>query len=171
VLEPATKTTIGDLLAARFDAIVAASNGTVATIGLTLATGLCVFATIRQLARTDGEDVQAAVVLAIVLALLTLGWRAVRGQGIAAAIAAPLGLAFVAKPWFAPVSRELMGEVHRFSPTSETHLHYVIPGLGLCVLAVALLSTIEIRKRVSVAATQSAPLELPRPRPPEPPAQ
>lgn len=165
-----TERTIGDLLAARFDAVIAAASGTVATIGLTLLTGLCAFATTRLLAKVDGGASEAAVVLAIFSAVLTLGWRAARGPALAAAFALTIGIAFVAKPWFAPVSREFMGEVHRFSPTSETHLYYVIPGLGLCVLAVALASMIKIRKATTAATKRSEPIKLepPRPKPPSP---
>ena len=108
--------------------------------------------------------------LALFFALLTLGWRAVRGPALAAAFAALSGIAFVAKPWFAPVTHELMGEQLRFSPTSETHLYYVIPGLGLCVLAAVMASMIELRKGSAAAPIRSEPakLEPPRPQPPEP---
>jgi hypothetical protein len=166
-------TTIGELLAARFDAAIAAASGTVATIGLTLLTGLCAFAAARQLARTDAHALEAAVMLALFFALLTLGWRAVRGPALAAAFAALSGIVFVAKPWFAPVTHELMGEVLRFSPTSETHLYYVIPGLGLCVLAAVMASMITIRKTTTPAPIRSEPAKLdpPRPQPPEPPSR
>lgn len=162
--------TVGDMLAARFDAAIAAFDGSVATIGLTVVTGLLAYPLVRQLARTDGEASEAAVVLAIVFAVLVFGWRAARGPALAAGIAALIGIALISKPWLAPVTREWMGEVHELSPSSETHLYYVIPGIGLCVLAAALLASIEVRK--SGAPIQREPIQLdpPRPKPPEPPS-
>jgi hypothetical protein len=164
------KTTIGELLAARFDALIAATSGTVATVVLTLITGLCAFAAVRQLARIDGQDSEAAIVFAIFFAVLTLAWRAARGPALAAGLAALIGTAFVSKPWLAPVSREFQGQVHPLSPTSETHLYYVIPGLGLCVLAIAMASMIEVLERATPAPSGSEPakLEPPRPEPPQP---
>lgn len=160
--------TIGELLAARFDAAIAASGGSPTIIMLTAATGLTAYASVDQIARTDGETPEAAVALAIVMFVLTLGWRAVRGPALAAAIAAVVGLGFVSKPWLAPVSYELLGSEYELSPSAEMHLYYVIPGLGLCVVAVALLSTIKVRKPTP-APRRSEPIELERPRPPSPP--
>jgi hypothetical protein len=161
-------TTLGELLAERFDAAIEAASGVVATLGLTVATGLIAWASVRQLARTDGEASEAGVVLAIAFALLTFGWRAIRGPALAAGFALLSGFAFVSKPWLAPVSREVMGASYQLSPTAETHLYYVIPGLGLCVIGLALLSTIEIRKPTR-AVPRSEPAKLERPEPPQPP--
>jgi hypothetical protein len=166
-----SSTTVGGLLAARFDAVVAAGRGSVATLLLIIVTGSLAYATVVVLARTDGRHLEAAVALAIVFGLLTLGWRAARGPAIAAAISGLIGAAFVAKPWVAPVTSAFAGEVYRLSPTAETHLYFVIPGLGLCVLALGLASTIEIRKPVPPTPIRVQPIELdpPRPDPPKPP--
>lgn len=167
---PSTKpTTIGDWLAARFDAAIAGTSSSVATIGLSLLTGLAAIAAVRQLASTDGHALEAAVTLAVFFAVLTIAWRAVRGPAIAAMLAALSGIAFVAKPWLAPVTSEFMGEVHRMSPTSETHLYYVIPGVLLCVLAAVMASMIKLRSNASAPhQAQPAKLEPPRPEPPDP---
>lgn len=164
--------TIGELLAARFDAAIASINDTLATIGLTALTGLCAFASFRQLARTDGDELESAVVLALGFAVLTLGWRAVRGPAVAAGFAAVAGVAFAAKPWYAPIVREYMGELHRLSPSSETHLYYVIPGIGLVVLAAVMVSLIKVRSTARVHLTRSDPAKLDPPRldPPKPPS-
>jgi len=166
-----SKITIGDLLATRFDALIAGTSRSVSTLALTALTGACAFATFRQLARTDDDAPQAAVVLALLFAALTLGWKAARGPALAAGFAGMIGLAFATKPWLAPVSREFQGEVHPLSPTSETHLYYVIPGLALCVLAIVMASMIEIRRTKAPPPRSSEPLELepPRPEPPQPP--
>lgn len=161
--------TIGDWLAARFDAAIASMSGSFATFILLWLTILAAFVTLRQLVRTDGDALEAPVTLAVFFAVLTIGWRAVRGPEFAAMVAAFSGIAFASKPWLAPVTHEFMGEVHRFSPTSETHLYYVIPGIALCVLAAVMASMIKLRS-TTPAPTQSEPakLEPPRPEPPDP---
>jgi hypothetical protein len=168
--------TLGGWLAARFDAIVDSSTGerrVGATIGLGLVTLLWAGLAATQLVRTDGDALGAAVVLAVGFAALSLGWRRVVGPGRAALLAALAGSAFVAKPWYAPVFIVMMGEVHYYSPTSETHFYYVLPGVGLCLLAGGFVLTIELGAQARVdAPVEPEPVSLPppRPEPPSPPS-
>ncbi|MFO7561720.1 MAG: hypothetical protein R6X02_03665 [Enhygromyxa sp.] len=164
------RVTIGDLLAERFDAAITAGSGSLATIVLAAATGASAYGLIQLIGRTDGEALEGVVALAIVTALLVLGWRAARGPLLAAGIAGLIGAALISKPWIAPVTYAWDGAAQPLSPSAETHLYYVLPGIGLCVLALALLSTLELRKPAPAGTKRGEAIRLPRPKPPEPPS-
>jgi hypothetical protein len=129
-----------------------------------------------MLASTLGQLPEGAIGGAVAIAVLALAWRGIGrpGWGIAVAIAAAAGL--IAKPWYAPVVRAYDGQLHRLSPTSETHLYYVLPGIGLAVLALGLISALKLRQRATpVEGTGASPahndaiaLAPPRPAPPRP---
>ena len=113
------------------------------------------------------------IVLALVWAALALAWRAVHGPTAAAAVAGLAGAAVLAKPWFAPILSVWEDGIARpFSPTSETHLYFVLPGLALIALAVGLVATRDVRapapaaQRPQSPASQAEPVDLPRPEPP-----
>jgi hypothetical protein len=59
---------------------------------------------------------------------------------LGAVLAAPTGLLLAIKSWVYPMSYRdySSGRTSTFGPTAETHLYYFVPGLLLCVLAVAL---------------------------------
>jgi hypothetical protein len=131
-----------------------------------------------------GLPLEAAIVLALAWAGLAWGWRAIWSPATGATLAALAGAALLSKPWLAPftwVEVGLEGQVeHALSPTSETHLYFVIPGLGLLVVAGLIVAAIRAATQVPVAApaagkgstgTGQDRIELPRPRPPGPPAE
>lgn len=172
-----TETTLAVRIAERLDD-VQSKVGSMAFAGMIGGTALFASLASRALLSTDGESpVEAAILLALALGAMALGWRAVKGPGIAGVVAALAGAAFVGKPWYAPIVREYEGSFHAMSPTSETHLYYVLPGVGLLVLGIGLASTIKVRKPATAIMTttttrgEAVTLEPPRPEPPQPPGK
>jgi hypothetical protein len=116
----------------------------------------------------------ATIVVALAWAGLASGWQALRGPGLGAAIGGLAGAALLSKPWLAPITSTHGGVEHVLSPTSETHLYFVLPGLGLLAVAGAIVAGFRIWVLAPASTTAKAGgeierLELPRPRPPEPP--
>jgi hypothetical protein len=161
------ETTVATRIAERLDN--AQSNiGAAALAGVIGGTALFAALSLRVLTASGGGPPEAAVLLALALGLMTLGWRATKGPVAAAVIAALAGAAFVGKPWYAPISRWYDGALHAMSPSSETHLYYVIPGVGLIGLSIVMLSTITVGKPAATLPVVAEAIELPRPEPPRP---
>jgi hypothetical protein len=166
---PPQRHTLADLLALRFDALLARVP---LELALVLGTLACAGASVPALRTIDDESTTLALMLAIGHALLALGFR-MRGRalvGIALALLA--GLAFAAKPWLLPVEVEFLGRRDTLSPTAETHFYYLIPGLLLIGEAVLMGLSIELQPPSPPAGpSKPAPVELPKPEPrfPAPP--
>lgn len=165
----ATRTTIADLLAERFDALLI--RVPVAS-ALALAALACAAASWPIVRATRDPQTEIAVLLAISFGVIALGLRLL-GRPIAGiALALVAGLVWFAKPWLAPVEVEFVGAIHRLSPSAETHFYFLIPGLLLLAQALLMLLGLEPRPPASVGASaKPAPVELapPTPKLPQPP--
>jgi len=170
------QTTLAERGVEAFDRLVRRIAGAPARLGLVVMTGLCALGAYAQLARTDSQALEASVVVAIGVAVTAWLWRAVGHPVAAMVITAVTGVAYVAKPWVAPIVANWSGvasELHPFSPTSETHMYFLLPGVSLCGLAAVMVATIKLDKVVAAAPVRQQVVELPPPRPepprPEPP--
>lgn len=164
-----TPTSLVELVAERFDALVPRLAGAPAKLTLlAVSLSLAIVAAPAWIQTERGEG-DAAVLFAVVVALLALAWRAL-GQRVVALVSAALaGAALLAKPWLAPISSSFMGEVHSLSPTSETHLYYLVPGVALIGVAMILGSAPARRRPVVASEPSSIEPALPQPTLPQPP--
>lgn len=159
----ATRRTLADLLAARFDALL---TRVPVELALLVATLVCMAASVPVLAALRHPPTAAAIVLAIAHASLALGFRARGRPGVGIALALLAGLAFASKPWLAPVEVEFMGRIDTLSPSAETHFYFLIPGLLLIGEAVLMVLTLELRPASApTGPSKPAPVELPAPEP------
>lgn len=160
---PPQRHTLADLLALRFDALLARVP---IELGLGPASLACAGASVPVLRTLDDASTSLALLLAIGHGLLALAFR-VRGRpfvGLALALLA--GLAFAAKPWLAPIEVEFLGSRHLLSPSAETHFYYLIPGLLLIGEALLMGLSLELRPPSPAAGpTRSTAVELPKPEP------
>lgn len=169
----APSSTIGGRLIERFDAQVPKLAGAPVIVVLGLASlGWAIGAGSTILA-TEPDSGELVVVYGVMAGLLALGWRALGRRAIAIATALLAGLALLTKPWVAPISVEFMGQRSVLSPTSETHLYFVLPGLALIGFAVILVLGTKLREPAVATPPTPEPtrLEPPQPTFPRPPGQ
>ncbi|MFV8755803.1 hypothetical protein ACNOYE_35070 [Nannocystaceae bacterium ST9] len=164
--------TIGDQLAAPIDAAILGLAGKPGIVVMALASIAWTLAAWPHLATTADPQAEAAIVFGVFAAMLALGWRMIARPVVAIASALLGGLALASKPWWAPVEVEFMGQLHALSPSAETHLYYLVPGLALIGLAVvALLNTELAGSKPASEAAEPVELAPPRPKFPRPPTQ
>lgn len=79
------------------------------------------------------------VVSAFCAAVAGLMWRFAGKRWIGGVLAAGVAAALIAKPFVSPLFRTYDGNPRTFSPTSETHLFFLLSGLALAVVALVMI--------------------------------
>ncbi|MBA3537994.1 MAG: hypothetical protein H0T79_00045 [Deltaproteobacteria bacterium] len=82
-----------------------------------------------------------AVVAAAAGAIAGVMWRYAGQRWLGAGTATAIAIALIAKPFKWPLVHYWDGVPHEFSPTSETHLFFLLSGVALAVVALILAVT------------------------------
>lgn len=139
-----TETTVGARLGRLTDLALARLQGGPVTILRLALTGAALWAVGSAFQLIEGEA-SVAVVVALGTLGVALSWRGQRPL-VALGMCLVAGLALASKPWLMPMTHTWQGVTEPFSPTSETHFYFLIPGIGLCVAAGVLVMTLRVRR-------------------------
>ena len=139
-----SQTTVGARLGAATDRVLARFEGGAGDGVRWVLTGAAAWAVVVAVRTTEGEP-SIAILVALGALAVALSWRS-RRPLVALLTSLAGGAALVSKPWVAPFMHSWQGVAEPFSPTSETHFYFLIPGIGLCLTALVLAMTLRVRR-------------------------